>query len=71
MANLLLYLGKSLKLIAGRLGHSSETLVLTAYGHLQPADDREAAEALWDVIQRLQRDGRRDGRLNEPQRVEQ
>lgn len=53
MASLLLYLGKSLKLIAARLGHSSETLVLTTYGHLQPADDREAAEALWEVTRRL------------------
>lgn len=52
MASLLLYLGKSLKLIAARLGHSSETLVLTTYGHLQPADDREAAEAQWVVTRR-------------------
>jgi len=39
MASLLLYLGRSLKLIAGRLGHANETLVLTIYGHLQPTDD--------------------------------
>jgi integrase len=49
MASLLLYLGKSLKLIAARLGHSSETLVLTTYGHLQPTDDRDVAEELWEV----------------------
>jgi integrase len=53
MASLLLYLGKSLKLIAARLGHASETLVLTTYGHLQPTDDREAAEELWNVTRRL------------------
>lgn len=53
MASLLLYLGKSPKLIASRLGHSSETLVLTTYGHRQPAEDREAAEALWEVTRRL------------------
>lgn len=57
MASLLLYMGKSLKLIAARLGHASETLVLTTYGHLQPADDREAAEALWEVTRRLHDDG--------------
>ncbi|MBO0702328.1 MAG: hypothetical protein J2P38_05310 [Candidatus Dormibacteraeota bacterium] len=52
-----MYLGKSLKLIAARLGHSSETLVLTTYGHLQHADDREAAEALWEVTRRLHGEG--------------
>lgn len=59
MASLLLYLGKSLKLIAARLGHSSETLVLTTYGHLQTADDREAAEALWEVTRGME--GRDEG----------
>lgn len=49
MASLLLYSGRSLKLIAARLGHSSETLVLNTYGHLQPGEDREAAEDLWEV----------------------
>lgn len=43
----------SLKLIASRLAHSSETLVLTTYGHLQPAEDREAAGAIWEVTRRL------------------
>lgn len=48
---------KPLKLIAARLGHSSETLVLATYGHLQAADDREAAEALWEVMRKLDEAG--------------
>lgn len=53
MASLMLYMGRNLKLIATRLGHSSEVLVLTTYGHLQRPDDREAAEELWEVTRGL------------------
>ena len=51
MASLLLYLGESLKLVASRLGHASETLVLTTYGHLLPGQDRAAADRLSGLLE--------------------
>lgn len=50
MATLMLYLGESLKLVAARLGHSSETLVLTTYGHMLPGMDREATRRLSELL---------------------
>jgi integrase len=52
MATLVLHETKDLKLVAARLGHSNEMLVLRTHGHLLPGVDREAAERLGDVIKR-------------------
>jgi integrase len=54
MATLMLYQGEQLKLVAARLGHANETMVLRKYGHLLPGMDRDAAERLG----RLMRPGR-------------
>lgn len=52
MAKLVLHETKDLKLVAARLGHSNEMLVLHTYGHLLPGVDREAANRLGEVVQR-------------------
>jgi integrase len=52
MATLVLHETKDLKLVATRLGHSNEMLVLRTYGHLLPGVDREAADRLGEVIKR-------------------
>jgi integrase len=58
MATLVLHETKDLKLVATRLGHSNEMLVLRTYGHLLPGVDREAADRLGEVVRRcVQRDG--------------
>jgi integrase len=56
MATLVLHETKDLKLVATRLGHSNEMLVLRTYGHLLPGVDREAADRLGEVIKRRVRD---------------
>lgn len=43
---------KDLKLVATRLGHSNETMVLRVYGHLLPGTDREAARRLGELVKR-------------------
>lgn len=52
MATLVLHETKDLKLVAARLGHSNEMLVLRTCGHLLPGVDREAADRLGDVVRR-------------------
>jgi integrase len=52
MATLVLHETKDLKLVATRLGHSNEMLVLRTYGHLLPGADREAADRLGQVVKR-------------------
>lgn len=51
MTGLLPYLGESLKLVASRLGQSSETLVQTTYGHLLPGQDRAAVDRLSGLLE--------------------
>jgi hypothetical protein len=46
MATLVLHETKDIKLVAARLGHANEYLVLRRYGHLLPGVDREATELL-------------------------
>lgn len=46
MATLVLADSKDLKLVASRLGHTSEHLVLKTYQHLLPGADRAAADRL-------------------------
>ena len=55
MASVVLHETKDLKLVAARLGHASELLVLKTYGHLMPGVDREAADRLGEVIRRRAR----------------
>ena len=50
MATLMLYQGEQLKLVAARLGHANETMVLRRYGHLLPGMDRQAAERLGRLL---------------------
>ncbi|MGH7883164.1 MAG: tyrosine-type recombinase/integrase [Candidatus Dormibacteraceae bacterium] len=50
MATITLHETKDLKLVATRLGHANEMLVLKTYGHLLPGVDREAAKQLGKVI---------------------
>lgn len=52
MATLVPHETKDLKLVATRLGHSNEMLVLRTYGHLLPGVDREAADRLGEVVKR-------------------
>jgi integrase len=52
MATLMLYQGEQLKLVAARLGHANETMVLRKYGHLLPGMDRDAAERLGTLLGR-------------------
>lgn len=46
---------KDLKLVATRLGHSNENMVLRVYGHLLPGVDREAARRLGEIVKRRAR----------------
>jgi integrase len=50
MASLMLLRRESPKLVAARLGHANETLVLRTYGHLIPGQDREAADRLAETL---------------------
>lgn len=43
---------KDIKLVARRLGHTNETMVLRRYQHLLPGADREAADRLGELIPR-------------------
>ena len=52
MATLVLAETKNLKLVAARLGHANEMLVLRRYGHLLPGADRQAADRLGEVVGR-------------------
>jgi hypothetical protein len=52
MATLVLHETEDLKLVATRLGHSNEMLVLRTYGHLLPGVDRAAADRLGEVVKR-------------------
>lgn len=52
MATLVLHDTKDLKLVATRLGHRDETLVLRRYGHLLPGVDRAAADRLGELVKR-------------------
>ena len=52
MATLVLAETKNLKLVAARLGHANEMLVLRRYGHLLPGADRQAADRLGEVVRR-------------------
>lgn len=50
MATITLHETKDLKLVATRLGHANDMLVLRTYGHLLPGVDREAARRLGVVV---------------------
>jgi integrase len=50
MATLMLLRRESPKLVAARLGHANETLVLKTYGHLIPGEDQAAADRLADTL---------------------
>jgi single stranded DNA-binding protein len=52
MATLVLHDTKDLKLVATRLGHRDETLLLRRYGHLLPGVDRKAADRLGELVRR-------------------
>ncbi len=54
MATLMLLRRESPKLIAARLGHVNETLLLKTYGHVIPGQDQEAADRLADTLRSLQ-----------------
>src|SRR5215831_8459703 len=54
MATLMLLRRESPKLVAARLGHANETLVLRTYGHVIPGQDQEAADGLAQMLRDLQ-----------------
>jgi integrase len=60
MATIALHETKDLKMVATRLGHANEMLVLRTYGHLLPGVDREAARRLGNAIRLRGRDRARD-----------
>jgi len=51
-ATLVLDATHDLKLVAARLGHSNEVMVLRRYGHLLPGADKEAARRLGERVNR-------------------
>lgn len=53
---------KDLELVAARLGHSNEMLVLETYGHLLPGLDRRLADELGSAIKRPRRELREGAR---------
>jgi len=53
MATLMLLRRESPKLVAARLGHAHETLVLRTYGHVIPGQDQEAADRLAQMLRDL------------------
>jgi integrase len=66
-ATLTLAATKDLKLVAARLGHTSELLVLRTYGHLLPGADREAADRLGEAVRlRPDRGGHTNGTSGGP-----
>ncbi len=50
MASLLLYLNQPAKIVQDRLGHASIKLTMDTYSHLLPTQQREAAQALSDLL---------------------
>ncbi len=54
MASLMLLRRESPKVVAARLGHANETLVLRTYGHLIPGMDRDAADRLAETLRDAQ-----------------
>jgi integrase len=54
MATLMLLRRESPKVVAARLGHANETLVLRTYGHLIPGMDRDAADRLAETLREAQ-----------------
>lgn len=52
MATIALNRSKDLKLVAARLGHANEMLVLRTYGHLLPGLDRRLSDELGEAIRR-------------------
>ncbi len=54
MASLMLLRRESPKVVAARLGHANETLVLRTYGHLIPGMDRDAADRLAETLRGAQ-----------------
>jgi integrase len=54
MATLMLLRRESPKVVAARLGHANETLVLRTYGHLVPGMDRDAADRLAETLREAQ-----------------
>ena len=54
MATLMLLRRESPKLVAARLGHANETLVLRTYGHVIPGQDQEAADELAQMLRDMQ-----------------
>jgi hypothetical protein len=49
---LVLHDTKDVNLVAARLGHANEYLVLRRYGHLLPGVDRDATDRLNEMIRR-------------------
>ena len=54
MATLMLLRRESPRLVAARLGHANETLVLRTYGHVIPGQDQEAADRLAQMLRDMQ-----------------
>jgi integrase len=50
MATLMLLRRESPKLVAARLGHANETLLIKTYGHVIPGQDQEAADRLAETL---------------------
>lgn len=55
MASLMLLKRESPKVVAARLGHANETLVLRTYGHLIPGQDQDAADRLAATLREARR----------------
>ena len=58
-ATFVLHETKDVKLVAARLGHANEYLVLRRYGHLLPGVDREATDLLSATLDRVRREASR------------
>ena len=54
MATLMLLRRESPRLVAARLGHTNDTLVLRTYGHVIPEQDQEAADRLAQMLRHMQ-----------------
>jgi len=54
MATLMLLRRESPRLVAARLGHADETLVLRTYGHVIPGQDQEAADGPARMLRDMQ-----------------
>ena len=49
-ATLALASGVNPRIVSGRLGHSTVALTLDVYSHVLPQQDRQAAEAIADLL---------------------